>query len=216
MTRPADGARDHEPSEFSGILTRLCRATGATAAALVDREGETVDYAGALPAFDVRVMAAEWQIALRCVRAATVLGLDETEQVVIRAAKTGYQMVWLGEGYALIIQFGRGRFGVSQRAVGEAVRELCDEAEFAVPKQRQLASRWGRWVSIEVRTAASEPRRPVAAKVGNDWCELEVLGRVDPREVARGDVAFRARLKTGAELTLAREPFGRWYVEERW
>jgi hypothetical protein len=53
--------RDQAVSEFSGTLMRLCDATAAFGAALVDAEGETVDYAGSLSPFEIRVAAAEWR-----------------------------------------------------------------------------------------------------------------------------------------------------------
>ncbi len=57
--------RDQETTSFTDILRRLLRATsGARAAALVDFEGETVDYAGVLDPFELRIAAAHWQIVL--------------------------------------------------------------------------------------------------------------------------------------------------------
>jgi hypothetical protein len=46
----------------------------------------------------------------------------------------------------------------------------------------------------------------------HERCALEVLGRW-PSDLSRGDVGYRARLPSGAELTLVREPLGRWYVD---
>ncbi len=55
-------ARDQAVSAFSGALMRLCDAIAAHGAALVDAEGETVDYAGSLSPFEIRVAAAEWRL----------------------------------------------------------------------------------------------------------------------------------------------------------
>ncbi len=45
-------------------MAGLCDDCGALAAALVDGEGETVDYAGLLSPYDIKVLAAEWRIVL--------------------------------------------------------------------------------------------------------------------------------------------------------
>ena len=56
--------RDQEASPFSAILWRLCEGCSAHAAALVDKEGETVDYAGRISPYEIRVAAAELRLVL--------------------------------------------------------------------------------------------------------------------------------------------------------
>jgi hypothetical protein len=69
MKRRRRGAvRDQSDSAFSAILGQLCDDCGALAAALVDGEGETVDYAGLLSPYEIKVAAAEWRIVLAVVR----------------------------------------------------------------------------------------------------------------------------------------------------
>ena len=63
--RSAVATRDQEPSAFSAILERLCRATGARGGAFVDVEGETVDYGGTLSPFAIKCAAAEWRLILQ-------------------------------------------------------------------------------------------------------------------------------------------------------
>ena len=73
-------ARDQLASPFSAILQRLCESCGAQAAALVDAEGETVDYAGRVAPFDARVAAAEWRLVLAEIEASKVFGWTVEEQ----------------------------------------------------------------------------------------------------------------------------------------
>ena len=57
----APTARDQAETAFTAILASLVeRVPGAHAAALVDAEGETVDYAGDGEPFFLRVAAAAW------------------------------------------------------------------------------------------------------------------------------------------------------------
>lgn len=214
--RRRDGTRDQAPSAFTDILRQLCRRTGARMAALVDREGETVDYAGSLDAYDSRVAAAECRLLLGSVREQRTWRLDHTEELVVRAARVTYQAVWLGEGYALVLLLPRYSSGASRRAVAQAARELASEAGLEPLPHGSSSPRRRRWVAIAVRTHAGDKRRPIAAELQGQWCELEILGRLAAHELGPSDAAYRARLKNGAELTLVREPFGVWYFEEHW
>ena len=215
-TRGGGGARDQALSAFTTILRELCQRTGALMTSLVDREGETVDYAGTLDDYDTRVAAAECRLLLGSVREQAALHFDRTEDLVVRAARVTYQVVWLGEGYALVLVMPRHNFGASRRAVAQAARELAAEAGLEPSPQSGSSPRRRRWVGIEVRTHASDKRRPVAAELSGEWCELEILGRLAAHELAPSHAAYRARLRNGAELTLVREPFGVWYFEEHW
>ena len=78
--------RDQGRSTFTEILEHLLDATpGAVAAVLVDHDGETVDSAGALEPFDLKVAAAHWQIVLAELRAIEPLGAMRALVVAARA-----------------------------------------------------------------------------------------------------------------------------------
>ena len=64
-------ARDQEVTPFSSTLMRFCEGTAALGAALVNGLGETVDYAGSVEPFDIKVAAAEWQLVLAMLRTPT-------------------------------------------------------------------------------------------------------------------------------------------------
>jgi hypothetical protein len=208
--RRAIARRDQGMSPFSAVLMRLCEAAGAVGAALVDPEGETVDYAGAIDPFDIKVTAAEWVILLGLLRNSRVPVLRETDEIALRAAKKSFLLKHLADGYAVVVVLPSHAFGVSRRGLAEAVRELCEEAGLALPSStRQDADKWRR---VEVLAVAADPRRPSAVWVGGAWSPVEILGRLTIGLGSR-EVGYRARLPTGAEITLIREPLGRWYSD---
>jgi hypothetical protein len=202
--------RDQRASTFSAVLLRLCDAVGAKGAALVDAEGETVDYAGAIDPFDIKVAAAEWCVVLALLRESKMPGFPETEELALRGGKKSFSVHVLSDGYALVLQLLPHAFAVSRRALHEAVRELCTEAGLDVPRGLRRESE--RWRRVDVRCEPPDVRRPRAVWVSGAWCALEVLGRWAD-DLGRGDVGYRARLPSGAELTLVRERLGRWYVD---
>lgn len=202
--------RDQHASAFSAVLLRLCDAVGARGAALVDAEGETVDYAGAIDPFDIKVAAAELVVLLALLRDAKTMGFPETEEIALRGAKKSYFVQILSDGYALVIQLLPHAFAASRRAVHEAARELSAEAGLSLP--RALQNEAEHWRRVDVRCEASDLRRPRAMWVGGGWCALELLGRWTA-DLNRGDVGYRARLPNGAEITLVRERLGRWYTD---
>jgi hypothetical protein len=204
--------RDQHETPFSAILDRLCSATGALAAALVDQEGETVDYAGRFAPYDIRVTAAELQIVLAVMArspAASVLGID---QLFVRSKHRAYAVIALSDGYSLVLVLSRTCFRVSRRAVAQAVRELEAEAGLTYAKgSKRRAERWSR---VTVRTAENDRRRPEAIEIEGEWCLLTILGRFRSRDLDRREVGYRARLPNGAEFALVREPPGRWFAED--
>lgn len=129
MSRPKRSSpRDQEETPFSSILMQLCARTGALCAALVDREGETVDYAGRGDPFDIRILAAEWRLVLQHAGEA---GFSAPElEMVVRARKKSFLVQALPEGYALVMQLARRSTGISERALSLAKRRLCEEAGF--------------------------------------------------------------------------------------
>lgn len=204
--RPAVGTRDQDATPFGAVLLRLCDNTGAVAAALVDQEGETVDYAGAIDPFEIRVAAAEWRLVLRALGSSLIPGWSDTEQLVVRARQRSFAVVALPEGYAIVLEVARRCFSVSPRALSEAAREIAHEAGLELPKAAQR----DHWSRVEVRTAQSDARRPSALWFGGSWVPVEVLGRYQ----LRGELGYRARLSNGAEINLVREKLGRWYAED--
>jgi hypothetical protein len=208
--RGSIATRDQRASAFSAALLRLCDSVGAAGAALVDAEGETVDYAGAMLPFDIKVAAAEFVVLLALLQSSRVPAWPGTRTVVVRAQKKSFFVHTLVEGYALVLQLPARAFGVSHRGIAEAVRELCAEAGLDLPESASAGGE--RWCRVEVRCEATDARRPRAVWLGGTWSPVEILGRwtadLGPREVG-----YRARLGTGAEVTLVRERLGRWYTD---
>ncbi len=199
--------RDQATSAFSAILMRLIDSTGAVAGVLVDREGEAVDYAGALDPFTIKVTAAELRLALQLIEAEQASESPQITEMTIRAKDRSFALFALTDGYVLILELVRRSFGVSFRAINEAVHELREEAGLDYVDRRPDTERWLR---VEVRTAPGDGRRPEAVWVEGAWNDVEILGHylLDKREVG-----YRARLGTGAEMTLVRERLGRWWTD---
>ncbi len=202
--------RDQAVSNFSATLLRLCETTGAAGATLVDPLGETVDYGGYLEPYALKVMAAELRIILDLARGVKLPGPDQMQEFVVRARGKSFALVGLAEGYALVLELPRNAFSFSRRAVGEAVREL--ELEAGLPASRfTLAGE--RWARLEVQTAPGDRRRPQAVWFQGSWRPVTLLGRydLDPRSRRRA-VGYRARLASGHEFALVREPMGLWFA----
>ncbi len=205
------GARDQAASQFSAILMRLCEATDAVAAALVDGEGETVDYAGSLTPFEIKVAAAELRLIVQTYEASQEGHIAaELREIVFRASRATYRMASIGEGYAIVLRLRRRAFEVSRRAMAEAVRETCTEAGLLSPTQSQPLLE--QWVRVEVK-GDHRTRRPTGLWLGGEWAALDILGRCAHGQLARREVGYRIRLRNGAEFTLVREPSGRWYAD---
>ncbi len=207
--RAALPSRDQGESAFTSILRALvARVPGARAAALVDLQGETVDYAGRTIPFDLRVAAAHWRIVL-----------DEAEGrlrgprwLAARFARRSYLVYALPERYALVVVLARAA-GLAgwHRAVAVCVRALSEEAKWtrgAVP----IAP----WFSVDV--VSDSQRRPNSVRVAGRLFPVEILGTIVNQGRAAADLAhrergWRVRLDTGAEATLVREPGGGWYAD---
>src|SRR5260221_910966 len=166
VRRRSIGGRDQRVTSFSTALMRLCDGVGAVGAALVDAEGETVDYAGAMDPFDIKVAAAEWAVVLVLLKSSRVPAWADTETLVIRGGRKSYFVRALVDGYAIVLQLLPHAFGISHRGVSEAVRELCLEAGLAVPTSFCLSK--VQWWRLDVRCATRPSRRPEAFQV--TWC----------------------------------------------
>jgi hypothetical protein len=201
--RVAPIPRDQRESAFTSILAGLlARVPGARAAALVDRDGETVDYSGEVDSYTVRLAAAHWRLVL------DELGRQHTFRsvrwVVMRAQRTSYLVHELPEEYALVLVLARAAgFSGWGRAVAACARALGAEAGWASDGVRWFPAQ----VSADVR------RRPSSVRVGGRVRPIEILGKM-AGGLGRSERGWRVRFDTGVEATLVREPGGVWYTDE--
>jgi len=208
--------RDQAESPFNVILEDFLDVVRyARGAAIVDFEGETVDYAGVVDPFELRVAAATFGLVLADLRACRYL--CHSDRIAVRMGKGGYMMCVLDESYSLLMMLrSLGTFAVSARLIAEFKSRILLEAGLPTPAR----SHWQRVeVEPDVKNARPERLRVVASVaegargVDDGWTPFEVLGSLvstAPRE--RG---YRVRLRTGAELTLVREPTRLWFIDER-
>jgi predicted regulator of Ras-like GTPase activity (Roadblock/LC7/MglB family) len=209
--RAAYAQRDQPPSKFAATLGRLCDALPAVAAAVVDAEGETVDYAGYLAPDDIKIMAAELQLVLAEARRSTLLGDDSLGEVVVRAQRCTFAIVALQQDYFLVLQLPRRAFTISHRALTEAVRELCREGQLEIPPRFARLD----WLRVDVREDPKRARRPLAVWSRKGWAPLEILGRYHGDELRPREVAYRVRIANGMEVTVVRERLGKWYSDRQ-
>lgn len=208
--------RDQDESPFALILQDLLAlAPFARAAAIVDLEGETVDYAGDIDPFELRVAAATLQLILSDVRECRQLG--SAFQINLRLGRAGYVLRLLDPHYTLLIIVRKlGTFVISPRVMHEIEARILAEAHLPIVR-KPTAFR----VEVDTtgRGARLRPARVRPARVAGDapevldWMPVEVLGAVVT--VGAGERAFRVRLPTGAELTLLRDSARFWFAEER-
>lgn len=200
-------ARDQNVTPFSEILERLRAAAGAKSAALVDAEGETVDYSGRGDPFDIRILAAEWRLVLQHLTDAKILG--QSYELIVRAREKSFLVEALPEGYALVLELARRSTGVSDRALAEARKRLLAEAGFPSEKDPR-----GNWSQVLVEEEPGHSRRPLRMETEKEELqEVTVLGRIPTPDLLQ-ERSFRVRLGNGQECTLVREPLGKWYREE--
>jgi hypothetical protein len=201
------GERDQAISNFAATLGRLCDAVPALAAALVDGEGETVDYSGRLSPYDTRVAAAEWQLVVGGLKEGDAQLTRPLEELQVRARRASYAAFAITEGYVLVLLLPRYVFNVSRRAVVEAVRELCQEAGLPVPA-RYTGEHW-----YHTEVQEDDAARPCSVWLEQRWVTAVVIGRFSHPELIFVERGYRVMLEDGNELTLVRERLGRWYRE---
>lgn len=203
--------RDQGVSGFSGPLMRLCDDVSAIAAALVDSDGETVDYAGSLTPFEARIMAAEWKLVMDASSRSERAGCGtQILELTLRASSRSFQAIALSAGYALVIQLPRYCMVISQRALTEAVRTISEEAGLVVPSRYTGPGRG--WIRVDIQTQTNTGQ-PQALWVAGRWRQLELIGRFREGGLRRASVGYRARMDDGVELTIVREPLNRWYCD---
>ena len=212
-SRPAAADRDEQRTAFTLILERLLELEPSIlAAVLVDMDGEAVDYAGELTPFSTKIASAYLRIALDqlgafdCTRPTPAKGIGRPTQVLVRGVRRSFLIRPLPDGYALVAILKRQSFAISRRALAITERELAHEAGWSPPVQSGPT-----WYPVHVEPAASDRRRPLRMLAGSSWQRIEILGSL----VGLGrDRGYRCRLRSGAELTLVREPAGTWYADE--
>ena len=199
--------RDQDPTVFTEILENLLDLSpSAAASALVDGEGETVDYAGDLPTFYVKVAAAHFRIVFGEIDAALFASHGRSQQIVIRGRARTFVVRALSDGYALVVLLKRGAFTISSRAMAVSERDLSREAGWSVSA---LGSSF--WHPAVVEAILGDRRRPGRMRVGSRWQTVQVLGALVGLRHERG---YRCRLHSGAEVTLVREAGGAWYADD--
>jgi hypothetical protein len=203
--RRAPTPRDQHDSAFTSILAGLVRRVpGARAAALVDFDGETVDYAGRLDPYTLKLAAAHWRIVLHQMQAT---GGPDVRWLWARARGSSYLVSSLPEGYALTLVLGRGAgFAGWRRAVASSARELGREAGWSWRGAPPPS-----WFPVDVTT---DPKgRPLVLRCGTERGRaVEVLGAV-AGGLGRRERGWRVRFE-GVEATIVREPGGVWYADE--
>jgi hypothetical protein len=202
--------RDQHESAFAAILADLViRVPGARAAALVDRDGETVDYAGAGNPYELRVAAAHFRIVLDDTLGQPSLGA--VRSLVVRAGRASFAVQALPHGYALVVWLARGAgFRGLGRAMTACTRSLADEAGWTPARSA--------WYAMDVvPDERGAPRAARARSSGSLEPEpeipVEVLGRYRAA-LPQHERAWRVRIPTGVEFTLVRESSGFWYADE--
>jgi hypothetical protein len=183
-------------SAFAYLLDGLVRrCAGARAAALVDADGEAVDYAGELDPFEVRVAAAHWRLVLshspRPIR-----------ELRLRCRTAGYVVRALADDYALVVLFSpRAALAASPLALSWAEHSIAQEAGWPVPSH-------GHWSPVAVEQGPD--RRPLSLVTSRGRRSVEVLGVLP--SPSREQFAFLVRLDDGEEGVLRREVGGAWYA----
>jgi hypothetical protein len=202
-TRPAH-ARDTDATAFTFILTELVsRIPGAHSAALVDGEGESVDYTGRAAPFDVKIAAALFRIVIVETRACA--SFQALRTLAVRCATKSFVVRVLPDDYAVVVLLGKRAGFSAMRALDVCERALVAEAGLT---PRPLPP----WTVVAVDCDARKRPARVASPGRLGGYRVEVLGSVVG--LPHRDRAFRIRLETGAELMLVRERGGTWYAEE--
>lgn len=208
ITEPPDTfeRKEHETG-FTAILRRLLSATpGAIGAALVDAEGEAVDYAGdRIDPFELKIAAAHWRIVLQEIEAGA-LGQrgGAARRLMVLTTKRLFMLDALPDGYALLSILKRNAaLAHADRAVDAALHDLYVEAGWSAPPGLL------RWYPIDVRLDGEG--RPSAIGARGAWSDARVIARV-AGGLQRGEVGFRVSVdRVEAEITIVRGRDDRWY-----
>lgn len=204
--------RDQGASVFTSILERVVAETrSARAAALFDYEGETVDYAGSLDPFQVRIIAAHCQILLAELRELPKVPVPR--QLCIRARGSAFVVRVIDDSYSLVvITHPRAPFAVSERVLRDAEVVLASEAG--------LTLRSGpKWRRVDVQLAEGKRGSPLKVRPTQlgieevrDWEGVLVLGAVVG--LAARERGYRVRFNNGNEANLVCERSRLWFVDD--
>lgn len=193
------------PSAFRLTLSALVeRVRGARGAALVDVEGETVDYAVRGDAFLLRVAAAHLRIVLEEARRQAVF--RDVRFVILRGGRARFVVYALPEGYAVVLCLSAGMDLVQhcQRPLSDCALRLASEAGWSVRGMEP-------WRSADVRS--TERGRPTGIQFGGVFEPVDIIGQL-VAGLRSGERGWRVRLRTGLEATVVRERSGHWYADE--
>ncbi|MGZ3418408.1 MAG: roadblock/LC7 domain-containing protein [Polyangiales bacterium] len=197
---------EHETG-FTAILSRHVAATpGAYGAALVDAEGEAVDYAGnTIDPFELKVAAAHWRIVLADIdkgKHGEMFG--QTRRLFVHTDLKAFVLDALPEGYALLsILDAKASFGHADRALDATLRDLYREAGWQAPPGAF------RWHPLDVELDARG--RPLRVRVRKQWADVTSMGRIIAG-LQPGELGFRVAVPIAdIELTLVRGRDERWY-----
>lgn len=207
--------REEHETGFTPILKRHLEATpGAIAVAIVDAEGEAVDYAGdTIDPFDIKVAAATFRIILVELETgphSQRAGLPK--RLWVRGATKGYMLDALPDGYALLaILDSDAALGHASRTLDGTLRAIFREAGWAAPPELS------HWSPVEVELGPDQRPRAVRAQQG--WVRAVVIGRV-ATGLSTGEVGYRVELpeitrpgSTNHEATLVRGIDEVWYAD---
>jgi hypothetical protein len=195
---------EHETG-FTAILTRMLAATpGAIGAALVDAEGEAVDYSGpTIDPFELKVAAAHFRIVLQELERGKLTesgGLPR--RLSILTSKRMFVIDCLPDGYALLSVLHRtAAFGHADRALDAALHDLYREAGW------NAAPGVLRWQELQVK--CDPAGRPTSIRIDVGWRPVKVIGKV-AAGLQRGETGFRVGVGD-VEVTLVRGLDDRWY-----
>jgi hypothetical protein len=203
--RRAPLPRDQDASPFHFILEEfLDLVPFARGAAVFDFEGETVDYAGGVDPYDLKVAAATFQIMLHEARNLAIgRGLRSVNMNLTTAS---YLVHVLDDGYSLLVVLRTlGAHCVSERLLREVRGRLLAEAGLEDP----TPATWHR-----VEALVSSRGRPSAIRDPrlSEWVAVDVLGSFAVPGTERG---FRVHTATGSELNLVGERQGLWFIDEK-
>jgi hypothetical protein len=170
---------------------------------LVDGLGETVDYAGHLDAFAVRVAAAHLRLVLEDARQQPFFA--EAASIAVRTTRAGFAVYPLPDGYAIALLLSpKARLSSFSRAVSAIANLLVEEGGWR-------ARTGAIWYAVEVSCA--EAGSPQLVRTRGQTLAVDVLGHYEAGLGWR-QRGWRVRFPSGVEAMLVREPGGHWYADE--
>jgi hypothetical protein len=176
----------------------------ARGAAVFDFEGETVDYAGIVDPYELKVAAATFQIMLNEARSLSLgIGL---RSVNANLRKSSYLVHVLDDGYSLLVILRTlGTHCVSDRLLREVRARLLVEAglDDATPVA---------WHRVDARTSPRGKPTAIRDPSASEWVPVDVLGSFTAGPEERG---FRIHTATGSEINLVGERVGLWFIDEK-